>query len=378
MLSFKLLSAVLIILLCLMISLPSGVVAQAKVGGSSANFLHLSNSARAVGMGGCAVLLVDEQAPLFNPGSLGLFYLDKKYGVSFPNSTNLKADFLQDARLKSFSTGIRLTSSKINSSVRLCFAASYSQQIYRGYIIRVDYTNPVGIDSGDVEYLAFQDEVRMITASFGLEASFFRLGIGLTGKYIEEELENEPADGTAFDIGCNLEVSVPQFMDMVSGRRIGDFYRNNFILSLTAVRSHMGASMEFINEKFPLPTTTILGSSLYYTYSRGGKTVFSARSSGELMRYSSEWSHRAGVEAGVLDVAFLRLGKAEGVDDMSWGFGVSLVESLRRLNVLKCPNNSKSDFWSELAENLDINFDYANSDDNGWYDTKYWQIRLSL
>lgn len=77
--------------------------------------------------------------------------------------------------MKSFSIGIRLTSSKINSSVRLCFAASYSQQIYRGYIIRVDYTNLVGIDSGDVEYLAFQDEVRMITASFGLEASFFVL-----------------------------------------------------------------------------------------------------------------------------------------------------------------------------------------------------------
>ena len=57
---------------------------QEKVGTAGSFLLNLVNSARANGMGACAIDLVSEESGLYNPGRVGLFHLDKTVGVSFP------------------------------------------------------------------------------------------------------------------------------------------------------------------------------------------------------------------------------------------------------------------------------------------------------
>ncbi|MEA2030385.1 MAG: hypothetical protein U9N55_02155, partial [candidate division Zixibacteria bacterium] len=80
------LKAHLISTLCLLflVSLTGNVHAQSKIGSSTLTYLKIVNSPRANGMGGCTVNLVDEHSPLYNPGAMGLFHLDKVVAISTP------------------------------------------------------------------------------------------------------------------------------------------------------------------------------------------------------------------------------------------------------------------------------------------------------
>ncbi|MFH2047990.1 MAG: hypothetical protein ABIJ12_00970, partial [bacterium] len=69
-----------VIVLVLMIFIASSAFGDAS--STAAQFLRIVNDPGAVAMGNCAVNNIDAQSALYNPGAMGLFYLDKNFSFS--------------------------------------------------------------------------------------------------------------------------------------------------------------------------------------------------------------------------------------------------------------------------------------------------------
>lgn len=190
---------------------------------NSALFLRIPTSARANGIGGAAINLVDEESSISNPGALGLFHLNHAISFSAPDNTPWLEKLADDISLKafSFSAGLPATLSGDNavSPFRLAFAGAFSRvSLNFGRIVRTD---AVGNFVGFVEP---EDKVESFSIGIGAEY-FLRLGVGLTyqdvtssGSNIGAGLEvvSEEAQANAGVIGVILEAPLSSILS--SGR----------------------------------------------------------------------------------------------------------------------------------------------------------------
>jgi hypothetical protein len=178
------------IMLCLLIvgfTIPGAYAGEqaADAADAAVLFLLITNSARINGMGGCAINVVDEQSPLYNPGALGLFHLDKLFSVSFPNSTDWLPSIDPDLKIKSFAvsgggSARRITSVDTDYDFAVGLAYSSLEADYGEMNITDHFGNTIG-RSHNI------DKADYYSAGLGIEL-YARLGIGVSLKKIRSNL----------------------------------------------------------------------------------------------------------------------------------------------------------------------------------------------
>ena len=111
--------------------LSSAVNTRSHASEAAVLVLQIVNSARAAGMGNCVVNLADEGAPLYNPGALGVFHLNKYIGTSLPLNSEWLPEVIGTIKLRSvaFSGGFAIPLRRTKSGIapRMALAAAYSR-----------------------------------------------------------------------------------------------------------------------------------------------------------------------------------------------------------------------------------------------------------
>lgn len=358
--------------------------AQRKVGEAGALFLLITNSARVNGMGGCALNVVDEQSPLYNPGALGLFHLDKLFSVSFPNTTDWLPQLDSDMKLKTFTISGGASSRHFGAEwggpdIALGFA--YSS-------LKMDYGNIIAVDEFG-NYLNTVnpiDEADYYSAGIGFDY-YARLGIGVTTKKIksatpvynpdlEPILDTAEADG--YDFGLILELPVAELVQRVLqpiGSATSD-YGVAFTPSFAYVYSNGGTdSLSYIDavNPDPLPRMRKIGVGGYGALTYKSTDIFSLRMCWERDRWEigvPYTIYRQGGELGAMDAAFFRFGSyadAAGQEDYNtYGFGLSLHGIVKWLLLTQPEIDNR--ILRYLATHVDFTVDYA----------KYYGIESNL
>lgn len=369
--------------------------AQRKVGEAGALFLLIHNSARINGMGGCAINVVDEQSPLYNPGALGLFHLNKVFSVSFPNTTDWLPHYAIDLKVKTFAisggASTRLLGSGIGRhNIGIGLAYSSSRFDY-GEIVQTDqYGNVIGsqypIDKADY-----------YSAGVGIDY-YARLGIGVTKKKIETEmfgvdqaanLVAVSVDADAYDFGMILELPVADLVQQVlqADMSSSSDYQIAFTPSFAYVYSNSGDSLVFkyAQNAYPLPRMRKIGVSGYGALAYKSANIFSLRMCWERNRWEIGTPYKIylqGGELGLMDAAFFRFGSYADIDGQvaynTFGVGLSL-HGIAEWLLLYRPE-IENGILRYLATHVDFTIDYAKYSgiDSALDETAFTNLTLSF
>ena len=278
----------LLALLATSLLLPQWANAQAKVGTAGVQFLKISPSCRAVGMGEAYVAVANDASAIFhNPGALAQ--------LRHPEAMLSYIDY-----------------------------AAGLQYGYLGYARPMDKLN--GTFAGSVIYLT-TDEMeettpempdgtgRTFTAgdlAIGLSYSqrlTDKFSVGGTFKYLNETLADESAHGWAADVGTY-------------------YYTGWRSVRLAMLTSNFGPDMKFVETPFPMPMNFTFGIAGYVWNSDDRRWWTGSDSVGtHALLASLAWSHpndnleiyNIGLEYGFQDFAFIRFGKKiNGITRKSW------------------------------------------------------------
>ncbi len=221
------------------------------------DFLRLVNSPRAIGMGECSVNNIDQLSAIYNPGALGLFHMQRRFGIVIPNSTQIlkEADYDLHLRSSSYSArlyGINLNKNKVNK-FGTAISLSYSH-------IKLSYT------SSTVPYsiygpLKYYYNSHQFTVALGVKY-YLNFGIGLTLKkqYFEEKPYSDfmkPGDENQFDYGFILEAPV--------GKLINHFFKFD-ISQIGKVGIEINASYAFFKPEKYNSSMNYFGDTTDYAY----------------------------------------------------------------------------------------------------------------
>jgi long-subunit fatty acid transport protein len=222
---FNNLHKVLIGLIILM--LPSLVFSQAKVGTTGLNFLELGVSARAMGMAEAFVANAsDASAVYYNPAGLTYVYGREAMFTHISMPAGINYEFVSLVFPFEASGGI-------------IGIGLYS--LNAGDMLYTDYFYPYALDSaGQAQYFSAGDFALTLSYARFLTDKF---SIGITAKFVREDLWLRSASGWAADVGTCYN----------SGYR-------NFRLGM--VISNFGPDFKFIDQEFPLPINFKFGGSI--------------------------------------------------------------------------------------------------------------------
>lgn len=385
--------------LILIFSLVAGLTSVVNgASASSALFLLIPPSARANGLGGASITLVDEESSISNPGALGLFHLNHFFSFSAPNNTAWLPKLADDINLKafSFSAGLPATLSPANtaSQFKLAFAGAFSKvSLDFGRIPRTDaFGNIVGFDEPVDKVESF---------SFGIGAEYFlRLGVGLTYQDVTSMLINigagqqaglEKAHANAGLIGVILEAPFSSILSAGRGS-LARGERPPWDLTLSVARVTTIFSDVII---FPgalqvdrMAEVKRSGHSLYAALNGDHVSRLSLRlvyeNDSDGADSSAGVTRRSGIEIGLYDIAYLRSGV---IDDVrisrrkvkTYGFGLRLRGLLEL--VLSGAPASESFAGSFLARRLDVRLDYSrikDAPDMALGNTSFFKLSVSL
>lgn len=284
--------------------IPSMVFSQAKVGTTGVNFLELGISARAMGMAEAYVAgVTDASAVYYNPAALTYSYGRQVMftHISLPAGINYEA-FALALPLENFGGVLGVGVFSLNT----------------GDILRTSYYHALGNDqNGDRQYFSAGDIA--ISLSYGKFLTD-KFSIGVTAKYIQENLETEQTWGWGADVGTCYNSGFQNF-------KIGMIITN------------FGPDMKFIEKNFPLPINFRFGASIDFVDKQDHLVTFAAEGShpaDNLEKYN------VGLEYVYLDKFSLRMGERFNydIDGFTWGGGVNVP----------------------LGEDMDIYVDYAYQD----------------
>ncbi len=345
--------------------------------------LRIVNSARAVGLGGAAVNLVDEEAPHYNPGAVGIFHLHKYFAVTSPNSTKWLPEMMgSDLRFKKFgvSAGYALSfgDNSNDHRLRLALAAAYSHQ-------KLDY-GTIALDGGSSN--SPYEKADGYTLAAGFEY-YLRAGIGYTHKEIKSDQSipfyRSVGEANASDYGVVIELPIADLLNRrgPAGSAENGSVEFEFTPSVAYVKANDGDDIKFSGSLFadPLPTTSKTGLAVKAGVKRNQNPIASIlvihETEKELYNEDSEIIRR-GVEISVYDVLYARLGKLSGdwgeTHPYTFGFGLSFGGLLTWLESREVLNRG------ELLRRFDMNIDYAQNEggDHTLAGTKMYRLRLSI
>ncbi|MCK4655596.1 MAG: hypothetical protein KAT85_01155, partial [candidate division Zixibacteria bacterium] len=358
------------VLLCILVGfalLGNTATAQSKVGQEIAQYLTWINSPRAVGMGGCSVNLVYEQAGLYNPGALGLYHLTRFASLSFPGKVEWVPG-IEGLNFGSYGVSGGLSTKSLRKSKILGADVSVGLAYFRrrldsGSLYEYSY-EPMGLG-----IFVFDESCHSYSFGIGIE-QYARLGLGYTYKVLKQQWSDSrsggwerSSDGVG-DFGVLFEVPFSGILPRRNGRSTADsmYMSYDFTVSMAYVILNMG-TLDYDGGPYWLPQTPRAGLSCYGALRQSRLTLGSVRLSYE--EDADSWIKRYGTEIGIMDIFAIRLGR---IEDTSWdaqpitntvGWGISLrgiLALLRRTNVLR-PSNA---LISHISRNLDLSYDYAS------------------
>jgi Uncharacterised protein family (UPF0164) len=186
-----------------------------KAGTSGAQFLKIGAGARPTAMGDAFVGIADDvNAVYYNPAGLA--------NISNPELTAMHTQWLQGLN---YDFGA------------FAYPTDFGAFAFSAATLKVDDLQKRSVDEGD------QGTFESLDAAYGLTYSKNitpLLSLGLTGRYIHEELDTAKATSWSGDIGV-----LKRFV--------------NRPITIGLAMRHMGPGIKFINETDPLPTTIDAG-----------------------------------------------------------------------------------------------------------------------
>ena len=375
----------------LMLVSQSDAYSQAKVGSNDGFPLSLSNSARALALGGAASTLVDEYSGLHNPGALALFYLVNHLSVTAP----LSADTWPDISFKSFAVGAGWLFNPAGGrkhSPKIVLAGSYTQAVLDIQILQTTYSDPYG--QNPPTFFTMSNLVDYFSLSFGVEY-FAQAGIGATLRR-ERSLLEEFESPWIHHVDFGVNFSIPLREIFRSGNS-DDGSRNRVFVDLSVAFvsldenltaggfSIVNGTMIRIN---PRNRTSRIGASLSWGVGNAHVNHLSIRALydrltnpvpvflGSLLSLQKE-QNMYGIELGLKDALFVRTGRSIEQDANQWGVGVNF----RRLVQTVIPGSfSQSAGKSSIlqAVNLRIDIAHVNRNSNLLDDFTYVNVALSF
>lgn len=379
------------LIICILISAFLTQVASAQINTSSI-FMRIPISARANGMGGASVNLVDEESAISNPGALGLFHLNHAISFSVPDNTPWLPKLTDEISLDafSFSAGIPTLLSRTNSArpFKLAIGGAFSR-------IRLNLGTFTGMDSfGNVIGPVIELEDRVESFSLGIGAQFLlRLGIGFTYQDIQSDVLSfvgpslvrvGKAKANAGRLGIIIEAPFSTLFSS-GNKKLSQGKRPpwDLTLSLANVRNLFSDDLNFA----PLTEVERTGISLYGALNGDHLSQISLRlvyeRDSDGADSSSATIKRYGAEVGVFDIAYLRGGKIDdpgfSQDITTYGFGLRL----RGLLALLFSDTPTSETFSGsiLTRKLDVRFDFSHYKDEtnlAVGDTDFFKLSVTL
>jgi len=284
--------------------LPSLAFSQAKVGTTGVNFLELGVSARAMGMAEAFTAgVTDASAVYYNPAGLTYVYGRQAMftHISLPAGVNYEF-FALAYPMESVGGVVGLGIYALNT----------------GDILRTDYSYPLGrSQDGSEQYFSAGDLALALSYGRFLTDKF---SLGITVRYIQENLELEKASGWSADVGTVYN----------SG------YRN---FKIGMMISNFGPDMKFITDEFPLPMNFKFGASIDVVDSDNHLIVAAAEGAHPA---DNEEKYNIGMEYLFQDKFSLRIGERFNYDSDGITAGGGLI--------------------LPIGEEIDLSVDYAYQD----------------
>lgn len=268
----------LVVLMAALFAIPHHVWAQAKVGTAGVQFLKISPSCRAVGMGEAFVAIANDASAIFhNPGALAR--------LEMPEATLSYIDYA--AGLQYGFLGMTHPVERWNGAVAASLIYLTTDDMDETTPERPNGTGRT-FTAGDVA-VGFSYSQKLTD----------KFSVGGTFKFINETLADKSANGWTADVGTYYSTG----------------WRSVRIAMLT---SNFGPNMNFVNGSFPTPMNFTFGMSGYLlntsdrNYWTGSDSVGS-----HALLLGVSWSHpndnlevyNLGLEYGYQNIAFLRFGK---------------------------------------------------------------------
>jgi hypothetical protein len=378
-------SLLLILLILILLNPGTANSKESGVSQSAFRFLRLTNDPVSAAMGDCAINLVGEEAALFNPGSLGLYHLDKAFNITLPRNTGYYPLLIGDYHLKSFnvSTGFSTNRAKSDDTKlsRISLGISYSR-------LKIDFGKTYRYDeSGNLYSLEIFDQANVISFGFGVDY-YVRVGIGVSYKRVESIPNYHfQAKGNAFDFGMIVELPAINIrrQNKSGTTEIGEI---NYELrpSLALVFANIGNEIKYpdgstddppkmgklgfaLNQHLGFENSVIVSNKLIYEHNRD-------------LTGRPDPVDKYGFELGLADVFFIRLGRynqpAINEKVNTRGFGLSskgIVSWLKTSGKLRIKNQ----FWDRIITNSDLSYNQAVYDSFGNKDeTKFVGLSFSF
>ncbi len=357
-------------------------------------FAKITNSPRAVGMGGVTANLVDAQSALYNPGAYGIFSLDNNFSISLPSSTKWLEQLADDLRLQTWSVGSGYSHIKSHqedeTQFKYAIGIAYSKKVFDyGTILLTD------INGNPIQPFNPKDQINSFTLSVGLEY-YLKIGIGYTHKkydYITgfsfsgDSYTPLKGKGSMYDFGLLIEFPLHQLFHMVPS----DENNMNFEItpSLSFVKSNLGDNIGYsvLGNSGQTPKTRKVGFGLDLNMLQNSKNYLSFQfvyeKEKDLVIDKAAYV-RKGLEIGLLNSVFIRSGKVEDLlyqnsDYSSYGVGFSLRGFL---TAISSSNNHKGtiDAMGYILKNIDVKFDWAKiNEKNSLLDnTKFIKLSITI
>ncbi|MBI5058174.1 PorV/PorQ family protein [candidate division KSB1 bacterium] len=278
-------SLALLAALCL---LPEFGWAQAKVGTAGVQFLKISPSCRAVGMGEAYVAVANDASAIFhNPGALAR--------IAEPHATLSYIDYA--AGLQYGYIGMSQPMKKLNGTVAASVVYLTTDEMEETTSLQPQGTGRT-FTAGDMAVgLSYSQQ---LTNKFS---------VGGTLKVINESLADKSATGWGADLGTY-------------------YYTGWRSVRLAMLTSNFGPDMNFVDNPFPLPMNFTFGMAGYIMNSGPRDFWTGSDSVGcHAVLLSGAWSHpndnlevyNVGLEYGFANSAFLRFGKKiNGLTRKGW------------------------------------------------------------
>jgi len=374
---------------------PVWETAPAGLSEAAVSFLVITNSARANGMGGCSINLVDGMSALYNPGAIGLYHTEKVFSASLPDNTQWLPNLADDLRLKTYSLSAGVPGSLLlgkSTKPRAALAVAYSR--HRLNLGAQTITGEFGNILGTFETWEKAD---YYTLAVGLRY-YARLGVGITYKRLTSHLADfgagqergsGTANGTALDYGILAELPI---LDLLPHDGTAAAVRPSFSFELTPsvayVYANSGDEISYIDasQADPLPEMARMGLSVYGAVKFQHAVLISTRLSrqrDDARVGASEPIRLRGLEVGFLGAAFVRTGRVEDEEALVFfdteGYGFSLAGLLAWLPQVtgRLPTSGT---WGYLLSHADLTYDWAKYKPDDKYTplegTKF--VRLSL
>ena len=336
--------------------IPGTIFSQTKVGTYGGQFLLESPSVRSNGMGQLGVALVDEYSFYFNPGSLGLSYLENHITLTPYSGTSYKSFWYKIKKnYPSLMLPIFKHKYKTGNSIGLNFAFSYSR---------------ISSEHDEIDYFRQPSETfKLILKSYNASIGFgfkgpIEVGAGVNIKYFEEYY----ISGVAVDLGFILRAPLGKLIKMddknyciiitpsigYSHSNMGPFFRT-------------GGFYDDLNSANRYGVALTLG--LDYKMNFGNWNIATATSSIEDENRQNKFDYsKIGVEIDVLEAFAIRTGKPERESDYStWGFTVNSRGIMKSILFLTGGESSKSNFFINFFTNK-LTLKYLQSHNNSTLD----------